>query len=225
MLACLTHRYLLEVLQEGFNEQQLQACVARAEKEAISEACTGPETGSPGWGVQGVAAALADVCCDMSQSGLDIFRYRQRNSSMDEEIENLYWSVPIHSAKSESMKSQVEEKADFVIISSEVIGNRTEETDSPLSQNWQPKSPGTYLETSWEEQLLEQQEHLEKEMEETKKMVSELQASLLNGSLPEDEQERPLALREPRVNPEEQLIIIQSCLDQSMEENQDLKNC
>lgn len=130
---------------------------------------------------------------------------------------------PIHSAKSESIITQAEEKADFVIIPSDGIENRTEEIDSPLSQDWQPGSPGTYLETSWEEQLLEQQEHLEKEMEEAKKMISGLQALLLNGSLPEDEQERPLALCEPGVNPEEQLIIIQSRLDQSMEENQDLK--
>uniref|UniRef100_A0A8C2VVU5 Dixin n=1 Tax=Chinchilla lanigera TaxID=34839 RepID=A0A8C2VVU5_CHILA len=199
---------------------------------------------------QGAAAALADVCHDVSRSGRDIFRYRQRgNSSMDEEIENPYWSVralvqqyeeqqrspcesscssltspsPIHSAKSESIITQVEEKADFVIIPSEGIENRTEDTGSPLSRDWRPGSPGTYLETSWEEQLLEQQEHLEKEMEEAKKMISGLQALLLNGSLPEDEQDRPLALCEPGVNPEEQLIIIQSRLDQSMEENQDLK--
>lgn len=37
-----------------------------------------------------------------------------------------------------------------------------------------------------------------------------IQALLLNGSLPEDEQERPLALCEPGVNPEEQLV--SSCL-------------
>uniref|UniRef100_A0A8C2N4J7 Dixin n=1 Tax=Cricetulus griseus TaxID=10029 RepID=A0A8C2N4J7_CRIGR len=198
---------------------------------------------------QGAAAALADVCHDMSRSGRDVFRYRQRNSSMDEEIENPYWSVralvqqyegqqrspsesscssltspsPIHSAKSESIITQSEEKADFVIVPSEGIENRTDRTDSPLSRDWRPGSPGTYLETTWEEQLLEQQEHLEKEMEEAKKMISGLQALLLNGSLPEDEQERPLALCEPGVNPEEQLIIIRSRLDQSMEENQDLK--
>ncbi|KAM4850683.1 dixin isoform X1 [Urocitellus parryii] len=198
---------------------------------------------------QGAAAALADVCHDMSRSGRDVFRYRQRNSSMDEEIENPYWSVralvqqyegqqrspsesscssltspsPIHSAKSESIITQSEEKADFVIIPSEGIENRTEEIDSPLSRDWRPGSPRTYLETSWEEQLLEQQEHLEKEMEEAKKMISGLQALLLNGSLPEDEQERPLALCEPGANPEEQLVIIQSRLDQSMVENQDLK--
>uniref|UniRef100_A0A5F8AF55 Dixin n=1 Tax=Macaca mulatta TaxID=9544 RepID=A0A5F8AF55_MACMU len=184
---------------------------------------------------QGAAAALADVCHDMSRSGRDVFRYRQRNSSMDEEIENPYWSVralvqqyegqqrspsesscssltspsPIHSAKSESIITQSEEKADFVIIPSEGIETRTEETESPLSRDWRPGSPGTYLETSWEEQLLEQQEYLEKEMEEAKKMISGLQALLLNGSLPEDEQERPLAFCEPGVNPEEQLVTTQ----------------
>ncbi|XP_048199793.1 dixin isoform X2 [Perognathus longimembris pacificus] len=198
---------------------------------------------------QGAAAALADVCHDMSRSGRDVFRYRQRNSSLDEEIENPYWSVralvqqyegqqrspsesscssltspsPIHSAKSESIITQSEERAELAIIPSEGIENRTEEPGSPLCRDWRPGSPAAYLETSWEEQLLEQQEHLEKEMEEAKKMISGLQALLLNGSLPEDEQERPLALCEPGVNPEEQLVIIQSRLDQSMEENQDLK--
>ncbi|NIG60522.1 dixin isoform X3 [Pontoporia blainvillei] len=181
---------------------------------------------------QGAAAALADVCHDMSRSGRDVFRYRQRNSSVDEEIGNPCWSVralvqqyegqqrspsesscssltspsPIHSAKSDSIITQLEEKADFVIIPSEGIENKTEETDSPLSRDWRPGSPRPYLETSWEEQLLEQQEHLEKEMEEAKKMISGLQALLLSGSLPEDDQERPLALCEPGVNPEEQLV-------------------
>lgn len=52
-----------------------------------------------------------------------------------------------------------------------------EETDSPVSRDWRPGSPTTCLETSWEEQLLEQQEHLEKEMEEAKKMISGLQVA------------------------------------------------
>ncbi|KAJ8783384.1 hypothetical protein J1605_009258 [Eschrichtius robustus] len=153
---------------------------------------------------QGAAAALADVCHDMSRSGRDVFRYRQRNSSVDEEIENPCWSVralvqqyegqqrspsesscssltspsPIHSAKSDSIITQSEEKADFVIIPSEGIENKTEETDSPLSRDWRQGSPRPYLEGSWEEQLLEQQEHLEKEMEEAKKMISGLQDAL-----------------------------------------------
>ncbi|XP_053861514.1 dixin isoform X3 [Malaclemys terrapin pileata] len=198
---------------------------------------------------QGAVAALADVRQDVSRSGRDVFRHRQRNSSVDEEIENPYWSVralvqqyegqqsvpsescsssltspsPIHSTKSESIATQSEEKADFVIIRAEETETKTEETDSPFLPEWQAGSPGTYLETSWEEQLLEQQDHLEKEMEEAKKMISGLQALLLNGSLPEDEQEGSFVLCEHGACPEEQLVIIRSRLDQSMDENQDLK--
>ncbi|XP_065426438.1 dixin isoform X6 [Chrysemys picta bellii] len=154
---------------------------------------------------QGAVAALADVRQDVSRSGRDVFRHRQRNSSVDEEIENPYWSVralvqqyegqqsvpsescsssltspsPIHSTKSESIATQSEEKADFVIIRAEETETKTEETDSPFLPEWQAGSPGTYLETSWEEQLLEQQDHLEKEMEEAKKMISGLQKELL----------------------------------------------
>ncbi|XP_019402662.1 PREDICTED: dixin isoform X3 [Crocodylus porosus] len=198
---------------------------------------------------QGAVAALADVRQDVSRSGRDVFRHRQRNSSVDEEIENPYWSVralvqqyeghhsvpsesrsssltspsPLHSSKSESIATQAEEKAGFVIIQAEETETKTEEPDSPFLPEWQAGNPGSCLETSWEEQLLEQQEHLEKEMEEAKKMISGLQALLLNGSLPEDEQEASFVLCEHGACPEEQLIIIRSRLDQSMEENQDLK--
>ncbi|XP_076129970.1 dixin-like isoform X2 [Alosa pseudoharengus] len=75
----------------------------------------------------------------------------------------------------------------------------------------------------WEEQLCEQQEQLEKEMQEARRMVSSLQALLLHGSLPEDEQDVSLGFAEGVDNAEQQLIIIRSRLDQSMEEAQDLK--
>ncbi|XP_019366127.1 PREDICTED: dixin isoform X4 [Gavialis gangeticus] len=130
---------------------------------------------------------------------------------------------PLHSSKSESVATQAEEKAGFVIIQAEETETKTEEPDSPFPPEWQAGNPGSCLETSWEEQLLEQQEHLEKEMEEAKKMISGLQALLLNGSLPEDEQEASFVLCEHGACPEEQLVIIRSRLDQSMEENQDLK--
>ncbi|KAM6234529.1 dixin isoform 1-T1 [Spheniscus humboldti] len=198
---------------------------------------------------QGAVAALADVRQDVLQSGRDVFRHRQRNSSMDEEIENPYWSVralvqqyegqqnmpleshsssltspsPIHSAKSESTVAPSEEKERLVIIHTEERETKTEETESHFQPESQAGNSGSYLENSWEEQLLEQQDHLEKEMEEAKKMISGLQALLLNGSLPEDEQEGSFELCEHGACPEEQLIIIRSRLDQSVEENQDLK--
>ncbi|XP_009995727.1 PREDICTED: dixin [Chaetura pelagica] len=171
------------------------------------------------------------------------------NSSMDEEIENPCWSVralvqqyegqqnvplephsasltspsPVHSAKSESTVAPSEEKERLVISHPEETDTKPEETQSHFQAEWQAGSPGSYLENSWEEQLLEQQDHLEKEMEEAKKMISGLQALLLNGSLPEDEQEGSFGLCERGACPEEQLIIIRSRLDQSVEENQDLK--
>ncbi|XP_041090826.1 dixin isoform X2 [Polyodon spathula] len=82
---------------------------------------------------------------------------------------------------------------------------------------------GLCLDLSWEEQLVEQQEQLEKEMDEARKMVSSLQALLLNGSLPEDEQEASFTLSDSGAALDEQLIIIRSRLDQSMEESQELK--
>lgn len=50
-----------------------------------------------------------------------------------------------------------------------------EEADSHFQPEWQAGNSSSYLENSWEEQLLEQQDHLEKEMEEAKKMISGLQ--------------------------------------------------
>ncbi|XP_051537315.1 dixin-A-like [Myxocyprinus asiaticus] len=75
----------------------------------------------------------------------------------------------------------------------------------------------------WEDNLYEHQEQLEREMKDARKMVSSLQALLLHGSLPEDEQEVSLSLGEGVENAEQQLVVIRSRLDQSMEESQDLK--
>ncbi|XP_028322471.1 dixin-like isoform X3 [Gouania willdenowi] len=64
-------------------------------------------------------------------------------------------------------------------------------------------------------------ESLEKEVQDTRKMVSALQALLLHGSLPEDQQDAPLTLDQE--NTEHHLVVIRSRLDQSMEEAQELK--
>ncbi|KAJ7304947.1 hypothetical protein JRQ81_010643 [Phrynocephalus forsythii] len=198
---------------------------------------------------QAALTALADDRQEVLRLGRDMFRNRQRNSSLDEEIEHPYWSVralvqqyegqqsvpseshsssltspsPINSAKSESSAAPSEDKAGFNLVHEEEGDTRTEETGSLFRPEWQARCPGTSVEPPWEEQLLEQQDHLEKEMEEAKKMISGLQALLLHGTLPEDEQERSFVLCEQEACPEEQLVIIRSRLDQSMEENQELK--
>ncbi|AWO98822.1 putative dixin-A-like [Scophthalmus maximus] len=78
-------------------------------------------------------------------------------------------------------------------------------------------------ETSWEEQLDAHQEQLEKEMQEARRMVFRLQALLLHGSLPEEDQDESVSFGESRANTEQQLVLIRSRLDQSMEEALDLK--
>ncbi|XP_053729606.1 dixin-A isoform X1 [Synchiropus splendidus] len=78
-------------------------------------------------------------------------------------------------------------------------------------------------EKSWEEQLEAHQEQLEKEMQEARRMVFRLQALLLNGSLPEDDQGGAVMFMDNRASAEQQLVLIRSRLDQSTEEALDLK--
>ncbi|XP_034025033.1 dixin-A isoform X2 [Thalassophryne amazonica] len=78
-------------------------------------------------------------------------------------------------------------------------------------------------EKSWEEQLDAQQEQLEKEMQEARRMVFRLQALLLHGSLPEEDQDGAGSFGDNRASAEQQLVLIRSRLDQSVEEALDLK--
>ncbi|KAI4895579.1 hypothetical protein NFI96_015677 [Prochilodus magdalenae] len=133
-------------------------------------------------------------------------------------------SSPTHTPKEEYIIARSEEQA-------EIVGNHTEQPQSIKEDVVKslvneptpgPEHAGTGDGSSWEEQLCAQQEQLEKEMQETRKMVSRLQALLLHGSLPEDEQAAPL-FGDNASNAEQQLILIRSRLDQSMEESLDLK--
>ncbi|XP_058050558.1 dixin isoform X2 [Ahaetulla prasina] len=172
---------------------------------------------------------------------------QQSSGPSESSFSSLTSPSPINSAKSESGSTPSEEKAGFDLGHDEEDGDEkagtraetwshafpeldhryvvshVEENGGRLPVEWSPKCPVPSLETSWEEHLLEQQDHLEKEMEEAKRMISGLQALLLNGSLPEDQQEWSLVLCEQEACPEEQLVIIRSRLDQSLEENQELK--
>ncbi|XP_069569373.1 dixin-A isoform X2 [Brachyistius frenatus] len=88
-------------------------------------------------------------------------------------------------------------------------------------QQWQESSAESShvaVETAWEDSV---SHTLEKEVQETRKMVSALQGLLLHGSLLEDEQDVSLTLDQG--NMEQQLVVIRSRLDQSMEEAQELK--
>ncbi|XP_068173577.1 dixin-A isoform X1 [Antennarius striatus] len=78
-------------------------------------------------------------------------------------------------------------------------------------------------EKSWEEQLDAHQEQLEKEMQEARRMVFRLQALLLHGSHPGEDQDGSGSFGDNRASAEQQLVLIRSRLDQSTEEALDLK--
>ncbi|XP_027013220.1 dixin-A isoform X1 [Tachysurus fulvidraco] len=197
---------------------------------------------------QNAAAALAAARSDASRSGRSVHQLRQdwqrRSSSADEEIESPCWSVralvqqyegqgeadmdntetgeqslstssPNHMPKDPTSSSQDKEQL-FSIQSGQAKDNMT--GGPAASQEHDGR-----CNYAWEEQLWEQQEQLEREMVEARRMVSSLQALLLRGSLPDDEQEVSLTFGEGVENVEQQLVIIRSRLDQSMEESLELK--
>ncbi|XP_028826054.1 dixin-A isoform X2 [Denticeps clupeoides] len=138
-------------------------------------------------------------------------------------------SSPTHTAKEERIIGSEDQGG-----AGTQHGEAEENTDvekSSLSESLHDAEPaGTEEEVTWEEQLFTQQEQLEKDMQETRTMVTRLQAILLHGSLPEDEQGVSLSFGDSSFNAEQQLsassslkILIRSRLDQSMEESLDLK--
>ncbi|XP_067910062.1 dixin-like isoform X2 [Heterodontus francisci] len=199
--------------------------------------------------VQNAAAALADVRQDVSRSGREVFRYKQEVPSFEEEIGSPSWSVramvqqyegqqttlspplspsvssesPTNSAKPESITSHLDETLE---LSSQKEEWETRPEDN-IQSVWMSMNSGKCQVNDqhclWEDQLLDQQDQLGKEMEEARKMISILQGLLLNGSLPEDEQEGSFPLCEEGACAEEQLVIIKSRLDLSMDECKEIK--
>lgn len=130
-------------------------------------------------------------------------------------------SSPSHTPKEEYIIARSEEQESAATVQPSAQ-TPTQSEDAPKSVD-AAMHPGTVEEVSWEDQLFAQQEQLEKEMQETRRMVTRLQALLLHGSLPEDEQAGSLAFGETGTNVEQQMVLIRSRLDQSMEETLDLK--
>ncbi|XP_057217062.1 dixin-A [Triplophysa rosa] len=199
---------------------------------------------------QNAAAALAAARQDASRPGRSVFHLRQewssRGYSADEDMENPCLSVRALVQQYEGQRGTFEEDTgarssaglnspspthtpkDSVSLSEVNDGwennNKSETVKSALyDQAVVQGHDGLAGGCNWEDKLCEQQEQLEREMQEARKMVSSLQALLLNGSLPEDEQEVSLCLGDGVENAEQQLVVIRSRLDQSMEESQDLK--
>ncbi|KAJ8347534.1 hypothetical protein SKAU_G00261230 [Synaphobranchus kaupii] len=200
-----------------------------------------------------LAAARQDACRSGRSVFHLRQEWQSRSASMDDEMESPCWSVralvhqyecqrdgredcmetlpsdlsspsPTHTPKAEII-SQSENKGELVDGQSDQSINKSDDvaksvTCGPVAA---AVHSGLVGRCSWEDQFCEQQEQLEREMHEARRMVSSLQALLLHGSLPEDEQEVSLNLGECAENAEQQLVVIRSRLDQSMEESHNLK--
>lgn len=146
---------------------------------------------------------------------------------------------PAHSPKEEYGITQTTDssKEEPAIDQPEVLGEPGEDKSEPPEKSvteevllcglcpslGQDGQDGQEEEKSWVEQLDAHQEQLEKEMQEARRMVFRLQALLLHGSLPEEDQDGTGSYGEIRASNEQQLVLIRSRLDQSMEEVLDLK--
>ncbi|MEQ2233783.1 hypothetical protein ILYODFUR_025373, partial [Ilyodon furcidens] len=144
---------------------------------------------------------------------------------------------PAHSPKEEYVIAQSAEATTEEIVPDQ--SDYQEETQEDKSKPTERKSvpedvplcglcpmlghDGQEEEKSWEEQLDAHQEQLEKEMQEARRMVFRLQGLLLHGSLPEEDQDGSGSFGDNRATTEQQLVLIRSRLDQSMEEALDLK--
>uniref|UniRef100_A0AAX7TXL6 DIX domain-containing protein n=1 Tax=Astatotilapia calliptera TaxID=8154 RepID=A0AAX7TXL6_ASTCA len=133
---------------------------------------------------------------------------------------SLSSASPAHSSKEEYVITQLTDTP-----KEETVHDHPENQGEPQddkSELTEKKSVTGWL-ASWEEQLDAHQEQLEKEMQEARRMVFRLQALLLHGSLPEEDQDGSVSFGDNRANTEQQLVLIRSRLDQSMEEALDLK--
>ncbi|XP_071372108.1 dixin [Centroberyx affinis] len=170
---------------------------------------------------QGAAAALASARLDASQPARPT--HLRSGWGLDEDrvvcvralVEQYERGAPDEPDTQPSSLSSISPLSSPRAPPSSHSGDRQQEDDQ---QQQSSESSHVVVKTVWEDSL---SEDLEQEMQETRKMVSALQALLLHGSLPEDEQDPSLSLEEG--NAEQQLVVIRSRLDQSMEEAQELK--
>lgn len=123
----------------------------------------------------------------------------------------------VEPAQPSSLSSSSPVQSPRVTLSTQSEDREQKDSLKPTQENSRELSQ-VVVQPVWNDRL---NESLEKEMQETRIMVSALQALLLRGSLPEHEQELSLGLGED--NAEHQLVVIRSRLDQSMEETQELK--
>lgn len=160
-----------------------------------------------------------------------------RTSMGAKQMKCLSSASPAHSPKEEYVITQTTDESkegtanDRCEAQGELLEDKSEVTEKkPASEEAllcglcpSLGQDGQEEEKSWVEQLDAHQEQLEKEMHDARRMVFRLQALLLHGSLPEEDQSGIASYGDSRANTEQQLVLIRSRLDQSVEEALDLK--
>ncbi|KAM3601267.1 uncharacterized protein V6R79_009915 [Siganus canaliculatus] len=173
---------------------------------------------------QGAAAALASARLDASQPS----RATRIHSSWGSDVEK---SVCVRALVEQYERGSPDEQDNPQLSSLSSVSplsspraplsshpDRQQEDRQQQDIRDEDDPPHVTVEMAWEDSL---NETLEREVQDTRKMVSALQALLLHGSVPEDEHDVSLSLDQG--SPEQQLVVIRSRLDQSMEEAQELK--
>uniref|UniRef100_A0A3Q4IAC5 DIX domain containing 1a n=1 Tax=Neolamprologus brichardi TaxID=32507 RepID=A0A3Q4IAC5_NEOBR len=130
---------------------------------------------------------------------------------------SLSSASPAHSPKEEYVITQLTDTP-----KEETVHDHPENQGEPQDD----KSELTEKKSSWEEQLDAHQEQLEKEMQEARRMVFRLQVMHFRTNCcsgPRDISDRVAALFATNPQSKEQVVLIRSRLDQSMEEALDLK--
>ncbi|XP_034034313.1 dixin-like isoform X2 [Thalassophryne amazonica] len=171
---------------------------------------------------QGAAAALASARLDASQPA----RFSHFNSGWGSDVEK---GVCVRALVQQYEKGATDEQ-DSPLPSSLSSISPVSSPRAPASsqsdrqrEDCQQQESSTdscpaIVETTWEDSF---SETLEKDVQEAHQMVSALQALLLDGSLPENMHKESFSLEQGTA--EQQLVVIRSRLDQSMDEAQELK--
>ncbi|XP_055082708.1 dixin-like isoform X1 [Periophthalmus magnuspinnatus] len=167
---------------------------------------------------QRAAAALASARIDASQPP----RTTRLHSSWDSEEKSVSVRALVKQYERKNPNEPDDDTSNSLGSTSPLSSPRTGPSiqfERIQNEQQQQTSESTVaMVTSWEDSI---SDDLEKEVLETRKMVSALQNLLLHGSLPEDDQDMSLKL--DQCNDEQQLTVLRSRLDQSMEEAKELK--
>ncbi|CAL9685533.1 unnamed protein product [Knipowitschia caucasica] len=167
---------------------------------------------------QGAAAALASARIDASQAPCSTRLHSSWDSEGEKSV-SVRALVKQYERKSpDELEIEISNSLSSVSPFSSPRTGPSFQSERLQEEEHESIKSSVSVVTSWEDSI---SDDLEKEVLETRQMVSALQTLLLHGSLPEDNQD--VSLKLDQCSDEQQLTVLRSHLDQSMEEAKDLK--